>query len=161
MAILLNKITGFFLLPLRPLTIGMNDKTSIPGVNPLIADRPNLSQSQDRSFGYAGPMEKRGMPDGDERVSHFIAMLTEDNPSRRWKAAESLGRIRDERGVEPLILALADEDWRVRQKAAWALGKIGDPRALLPLRRALLHETEGVKEIIMESLDEIKKAMIS
>lgn len=91
-----------------------------------------------------------------ERLHHFLAMLEEGDPSQRWKAAESLGRLRDDRAVAPLILALRDDDWRVRQKAAWALGKIGDPRALVPLRRALMHETEGVKEIIMESLDEIK-----
>ena len=99
------------------------------------------------------------MTDDNERLGHFIAMLDEDDPSKRWKAAESLGRIGDDRAVEPLILALTDEDWRVRQKAAWALGKIGDPRALVPLRRALMHETEGVKEIINESLDEIKRIM--
>jgi HEAT repeat protein len=98
-------------------------------------------------------------PENDERLQHFLAMLDEEDPSQRWKAAESLGRIRDERAVEPLILALTDEDWRVRQKAAWALGKIGDQRAILPLRRALMHEIEGVKEIINESLDEIKRTM--
>jgi len=97
--------------------------------------------------------------DNSDRFQHFLAMLDEEDPSQRWKAAESLGRIRDDRAVEPLILALRDDDWRVRQKAAWALGKIGDPRALLPLRRALMHETEGVKEIINESLDEIKRTM--
>jgi HEAT repeat protein len=97
--------------------------------------------------------------DTHERLHHFLAMLEEEDPSQRWKAAESLGRIRDNRAVEPLLLALRDDDWRVRQKAAWALGKIGDPRALVPLRRALVHETEGVKEIIMESLDEIKSTI--
>jgi len=45
-------------------------------------------------------------------------MLDEEDPSHRWKAAESLARIRDERAVEPLIPALEDEDWRVRQKVA-------------------------------------------
>jgi HEAT repeat protein len=86
-------------------------------------------------------------------------MLDDEDPSKRWKAAESLGRIGDDRAVDPLIIALTDEDWRVKQKAAWALGKIGDPRALVPLRRALLHEREGVKEIIIESLDAIKRIM--
>jgi HEAT repeat protein len=98
-------------------------------------------------------------PDYSDRFQHFLAMLNEDDPSQRWKAAESLGRIGDDRAVEPLIHALMDEDWRVRQKAAWALGKIGDQRALGPLRRALMHETEGVKEIINESLDEIKSTL--
>jgi HEAT repeat protein len=94
-----------------------------------------------------------------ERLHHFLAMLEEENPSQRWKAAESLGRIGDDQATEPLLVLLTDEDWRVRQKAAWALGKIGDPRAIVPLRRAMMHETEGVKEIISESLEKIKRKM--
>ncbi len=90
------------------------------------------------------------------RFNHFLAMLTDEDPSRRWKAAEMLARLEDERAVEPLIQALSDEDWRVRQKVAWALGRIGDPRALGPLRHALLHEREGVKEMINEALDRIR-----
>ena len=100
-----------------------------------------------------------GMNGDSGRIEHFIAMLDDEDPSRRWRAAETLGRIRDDRAVEPLILALDDEDWRVRQKAAWALGKVGDPRALVPLRRAYRNELEGVKEIIDEAVDEIKRNM--
>jgi HEAT repeat protein len=95
--------------------------------------------------------------DDEKRLLHYLGMLKDEDPSRRWKAAEGLARLRDERGVVLLIEALSDEDWRVRQKAAWALGQIGDQRALLPLRRALMHESEGVKEIIMESLESIKR----
>jgi HEAT repeat protein len=94
-----------------------------------------------------------------EKLHHFLAMLEEEDPSQRWKAAESLGRIRDDYATESLIILLTDEDWRVRQKAAWALGEIGDPRALVPLRRAMMHETEGIKEIISESLEKIKRKM--
>jgi len=93
----------------------------------------------------------------ERRLLHYLGMLKEEDPSQRWKAAEGLARLGDERAVDPLIDALADDDWRVRQKAAWALGQIGDPRALLPLRRALLQESEGVKEIILESLESIKR----
>jgi HEAT repeat protein len=92
-----------------------------------------------------------------QRLHHFLAMLEEEDPSQRWKAAESLGRMGDDHATEPLIILLVDQDWRVRQKAAWALGEIGDPRALAPLRRAMMHETEGVKEIIIESLEKIKR----
>jgi len=92
------------------------------------------------------------------RFNHFLAMLKDEDPSRRWKAAEALARLGDDRGVDPLIAALSDEDWRVRQKAAWALGMIGDSRALVPLRHAILHEQEGVKEVINEALDRIKGA---
>ncbi len=90
------------------------------------------------------------------RFNHFIRMLEDDDPSRRWKAAEALARLGDDRAVDPLIQALTDEDWRVRQKVAWALGQIGDERALVPLQRALPHEREGVREIIIEALDRIK-----
>jgi HEAT repeat protein len=93
----------------------------------------------------------------ENRLVHFIAMLKEEDPSRRWKAAEGLARMGDTQAVEPLIDALSDEDWRVRQKAAWALGQIGDPTAIRPLRHALLHEMEGVKEIIMEAIDAINR----
>lgn len=99
----------------------------------------------------------RENPEYEKRLEHYLGMLKDEDPSRRWKAAEGLARLRDERVVDPLIDALSDDDWRVRQKAAWALGQIGDQRALLPLRRALLHESEGVKEIIMESLESIKR----
>jgi HEAT repeat protein len=94
----------------------------------------------------------------EKRRDHFLKMLRDEDPSRRWKAAEGLARLRDDKAVDPLIEALSDEDWRVRQKAAWALGQIGAPRALVPLRHALLgRELEGVKEIIMEALDLIKR----
>lgn len=97
--------------------------------------------------------------ENSKRLHHFLAMLEEEDPSQRWKAAESLGRMGDVRATESLITLLVDEDWRVRQKAAWALGEIGDPRALVPLRRAMMQETEGVKEIISESLEKIKRKL--
>ena len=100
--------------------------------------------------------KEREDPNYLARFNHFLQMLNEEDPSRRWKAAEALARLGDEQAVEPLIIALSDEDWRVRQKAAWALGQIGDQRAIVPLRRALMNEREGVKEIIMEALDRIK-----
>jgi HEAT repeat protein len=44
------------------------------------------------------------------RLNHFIAMLTDEDPSNRWKAAEVLARLQDERSVDPLIQALSDDD---------------------------------------------------
>jgi HEAT repeat protein len=85
--------------------------------------------------------------------------LKSDDPGRRWKAAESLARLGDERGVEPLIHALSDEDWRVRLKAAWALGYLGDPRAINPIRLAMRGESEGVREIMEEAIRSISSRM--
>jgi HEAT repeat protein len=91
----------------------------------------------------------------DERLAHFIRMLSDDDENNRWKAAEILGRTGDPGAVEPLIDTLWDDDSRVRLKAAWALGQIGDVRALGPLRRLYRMETEGVQDIITEAIEEI------
>ena len=101
-------------------------------------------------------MEEEGVPK-EARRAHFLEMLTEKDPSSRWKAIEALARDGDYSAVDSIIRALSDDDWRVRQKAAWALGMIGDPRAILPLRRALREESEGVKEMILEAISEITR----
>jgi HEAT repeat protein len=91
----------------------------------------------------------------EERLAHFIRMLSDDNEGKRWKAAEILGRLKDPVAVDPLIDSLWDEDSRVRLKAAWALGRIGDRRATAPLRRLYRMENEGAREIIAEALEAI------
>ena len=51
---------------------------------------------------------------GDTQVSStlegLVEMLSDDNEGKRWKAAESLGRMGDPRAVEPLIDTLWDDD---------------------------------------------------
>ncbi len=95
----------------------------------------------------------------EERLAHFIRMLSDEDENSRWKAAESLGRMRDPGAVEPLIDTLWDDDSRVRLKAAWALGQIGDIRAAAPLRRLYRMENEGSQEIIAEAMEEINLRM--
>jgi hypothetical protein len=95
----------------------------------------------------------------EERLMHFIGMLSDDDEINRWKAAESLGRMGDPGAVGPLIDTLWDDDARVRLKAAWALGQIGDSRAIPPLRRLYRMENEGVQEIITEAIEEINHRM--
>jgi len=93
----------------------------------------------------------------DASFNHYLSMLQDEEPSRRWKAAEGLARLGDPRGLDPLISALQDDDWRVRRKAAWALGVLGDPRAIIPLRRAMLNELDTVKDMIEEAMQEINR----
>jgi len=97
------------------------------------------------------------IPEDDARFGHYVSLLSEEDPSRRWKAAEGLARLGDPRALGPLIGALKDPDWRVRRKAAWALGVLGDPRAVIPLRRAMAvpDEMDAVKEMIEEAIREI------
>ncbi len=93
----------------------------------------------------------------EERLAHFLALLSDENEGVRWKAAETLGRIRDPAAVEDLIATLWDDDERVRLKAVWALGQIKDPRAVAPLRRLYRMENENVREIITEALEAIAR----
>jgi HEAT repeat protein len=93
----------------------------------------------------------------DARFSHYVSMLSDEDPSRRWKAAEGLARLGDPRALGPLVTLLQDRDWRVRRKAAWALGVLGDPRAVIPLRRAMLNEMDSVKEMIEEAMQTIAR----
>jgi HEAT repeat protein len=95
----------------------------------------------------------------DDRLAHFIRMLSDDDAVSRWKAAEALGRLEDPAAVEELISTLWDDDARVRLKAAWALGQIGDRRAYAPLQRLYRMENEGAQEIIKEALDNIRLSM--
>ena len=116
---------------------------------------------QKRQTGGPDPVqETRGSGSSkEERLAHFIRMLSDDDENSRRKAAESLGRMRDPGAVEPLIDTLWDEDSRVRLKTAWALGQIGDIRAIPPLRRLYRMENEGAQEIIAEAIEEINLQM--
>jgi len=125
---------------------GMND-TGIP--------------DQETETGGPDPVEESGGSGitKEERLAHFIRMLSNDDENNRWKAAESLGRMKDPGAVDPLIDTLRDDDSRVRLKAAWALGQIGDTRATGPLRRLYRMENEGAREIIAEAIEEINLQM--
>jgi len=95
--------------------------------------------------------------ESDTRIAHYLRMLSDDDSANRWKAAESLGRLKDPRGTDPLIDALFDDDDRVRKKVAWALGEIGDQRALAPLRQLYRIEKEDQRDVIEEAIARIKQ----
>jgi len=93
----------------------------------------------------------------EKRLEHFIQLLSDDEESNRWKAAEMLGRMADPAAIDALIDTLWDDDARVRQKAAWALGRIGDMRAYAPLQRLYRIENESAQEIIQDALENIRR----
>lgn len=76
---------------------------------------------------------------GEPAVEPLIQALNNESWVVREAATEALGKIGDERAVEPLIKVLDDEDETtfVREAAAEALGEIGDERAIEPLAHAL------------------------
>lgn len=89
------------------------------------------------------------MQDFDDLIATLLArkkgVLLSD--TARSKAAEELGRLRDQRAVDSLIAVLEDtvEDvtWSIQVAAATALGQIGDIRAVDPLIKALLRSRES------------------
>lgn len=91
----------------------------------------------------------------EEMFAYFLGNLQSDNPSLRWGAAHSLGRMNDSRAIEPLIALLNDPDWRVRFKAVWALGRLGDLRVLPFLSRLARDKSETVRDSVAQAKDDI------
>jgi len=119
-----------------------------------IPDQHDESSGDSQEF-----IRGEGGPSRDNRLAHFIRLLSDDDEVSRWKAAEALGRIGDPAAVDELISSLWDDDTRVRLKAAWALGLIGDHRAYAPLQRLYRMEDEAAQEIIQEALENIRRGM--
>ncbi len=80
----------------------------------------------------------------------------------RLKAVKELGKLGDERAVEPLIKILTkpyyDEIERasIHYHAITALGNLGDERAIEPITRALRDNVEMVRKAAEEALEKIK-----
>ena len=80
----------------------------------------------------------------DGELGDLIDALKDSDADVRLKAAEALGKLADNRAVDPLIEVLRnDEDRDVRLKAAWALGEIGDARTVDPLSYASVKDADG------------------
>ena len=65
-----------------------------------------------------------------------------DDVAVRSDAAMALGKIMDERAVEPLIKALQDKKWDISYLAIEALGNIADPRAIEPIKQCVIETDE-------------------
>jgi twitching motility protein PilT len=83
-------------------------------------------------------------------VPSTIPLLKDPDWWIRIAAADTLGRLKDPRAVEPLIAALGDPD--VRWTAVEALGRIADPRALNALGKMLADPAPNVRIEVLEAL---------
>ncbi|MFC1712881.1 HEAT repeat domain-containing protein [Candidatus Poribacteria bacterium] len=68
------------------------------------------------------------------------------------RVVRELGRLGDERAIEPLISALGSEDRYVRREAAKSLGELGSPAAVEPLIEALGDSEEYVRRNAITAL---------
>lgn len=83
----------------------------------------------------------------------LVEKLTGETASySRRSAISALGRLGDERAVDPLVSALQDEDRYIRREAAKALGELGSPAAIEPLIAALGDSEENVRRNAITAL---------
>ncbi len=108
----------------REAVVNVLSKIGKPAVEPLIAALNHQNQ-RIQKYTY-------WIYTSDEQLA-----LNLKNKRIQEAAAKALGRIRDNRAVDPLIAALDHKDQDVQMAAAEALGLIGDLRAVAPLIRAL------------------------
>jgi HEAT repeat protein len=89
-----------------------------------------------------------------DKVEALIRQLKDPRhgPEVRCNAAAMLGKTKDPRAVDPLIVALGDKSPYVRQNAAKALGEIQSPRAIEFLFAALADPDSDVQQNAAEAL---------
>jgi len=73
----------------------------------------------------------------------------------RYRAAEALGKIADEKAIKPLIQALRDNRDHVRYMAAKGLKDVGDSTAIDPLIILLKDENRVVRSMTVRALSAI------
>jgi len=85
----------------------------------------------------------------------LIAQLTGGDRHDQVKAAESLGELRDGRGVAPLIESLQSPESMLRRAAAKSLGQLQDRSAVEPLCLRLRDSEPSVRCACAEALGEL------
>jgi HEAT repeat protein len=96
----------------------------------------------------ASPSRKGDLPQtsgrvGDSNVEVIVKSLNDPSAEVRAQSAEALGRLRDNKAVEPLLVVLNDKDERVREKAVVALGNFSDERIFDALVNFILKDSNA------------------
>jgi HEAT repeat protein len=92
---------------------------------------------------------------GKAAVDQLSDALKEPKWETRYRAAEALGRIADDKAVKPLIKALKDNRDHVRYMAAKGLRELGDSDAIEPLIILLRDENVYVRTMAVRALGTI------
>ena len=97
---------------------------------------------------------------GKTAVEPLSSAMKEPQWETRYRAAEALGKIADEKAVKPLIQALRDNRDHVRYMAAKGLREFGNSDALEPMIILLKDENRYVRMMAVRALGAIggKKA---
>jgi HEAT repeat protein len=89
---------------------------------------------------------------GKAAVGSLAEAMKEPKWETRYRAAEALGKIADEKAVKPLIAGLRDSRDHVRYMAAKSLHEIGDSDAVEPLIILLKDENTYVRTMAVHAL---------
>ncbi|MGD0081418.1 MAG: HEAT repeat domain-containing protein [Methanoregula sp.] len=92
---------------------------------------------------------------GKAAIEPLAAAMKEPRWETRYRAAEALGRIADEKAVKPLIQGLKDNREHVRYMAAKGLRELGDSDAIEPMIILLKDENRYVRIMAVRALDAI------
>jgi HEAT repeat protein len=89
---------------------------------------------------------------GKAAIEPLAEAMKEPKWETRYRAAEALGKIADEKAVKPLIQGLRDNRDHVRYMAAKGLHEIGDSDAVEPLIMLLTDENVFVRLMVVHAL---------
>jgi HEAT repeat protein len=89
---------------------------------------------------------------GKAAIEPLAEAMKEPKWETRYRAAEALGKIADEKAVRPLIAGLRDSRDHVRYMAAKGLHQIGDSDAVEPLIILLQDENVYVRTMAVHTL---------
>ena len=89
---------------------------------------------------------------GKAAVESLADAMKEPMWETRYRAAEALGKIADEKAVKPLIQGLKDNREHVRYMAAKGLRELGDSDALAPMIILLKDENRFVRMMAVRAL---------
>jgi HEAT repeat protein len=89
---------------------------------------------------------------GKAAIGSLAEAMHEPRWETRYRAAEALGKIADEKAVKPLIAGLRDSRDHVRYMAAKSLHEIGDSDAVEPLIILLKDENVYVRTMAVHAL---------
>ncbi|MSU76821.1 MAG: DUF4190 domain-containing protein [Gemmataceae bacterium] len=96
-----------------------------------------------------------------DSVDTHLQNLTHSEANKRMLAADSLGKLKEKRAVEPLISALSDAQPSVRQAAIKALAQIKDDRAIDPLVKTLKDGDSRIRQESIRALGEFSDPRIA
>ncbi|HNX17119.1 MAG TPA: HEAT repeat domain-containing protein [Methanoregula sp.] len=92
---------------------------------------------------------------GKAATGQLTAAMNDPKWETRYRAAEALGKLADEKAIQPLVAGLKDNRDHVRYMAAKGLKEMGDSQAIDPLLILLKDENRFVRLMTVRALSAI------